>query len=51
MRLTVKAEDETVARLGRLATDTGKPFDALVDEALREYLEKHPPSPMPKRIV
>lgn len=51
MRLTVKAEDEVVARLGRLATDTGKVFDDLVTDALRDYLEKHPPSPMPKRVV
>ncbi len=51
MRLTVKAEDELVTRLGRLATDTGRPFDELVNEAVRDYLEKHPPSPMPKRVV
>jgi hypothetical protein len=49
MRLTLKVEDEVVAGLGRVATIDGRAVESLVDEALRDYLAKNPPRPMPVR--
>jgi predicted transcriptional regulator len=51
MRLTVKVEDEIVTTLGRLATTSGRSYAELVEAALREYLERNPPPPMPERRV
>jgi RHH-type transcriptional regulator, rel operon repressor / antitoxin RelB len=37
--LTLNVEDETFARLERLARDTGRSSEQLAEEALRQYAE------------
>jgi predicted transcriptional regulator len=37
--LTLNVEDETLARLDALARETGRSFEQLAKEALRQYVE------------
>lgn len=37
--LTLNVEDETLARLDALARETGRSFEPLAKEALRQYVE------------
>lgn len=49
MRLTLRVEDDVIASVSRVATIDGRSVESLVDEALRDYLAKNPPRPMPVR--
>ena len=49
MRLTLRVEDDVIASISRVATIDGRPVEAIVDEALRDYLAKNPPRAMPVR--
>ncbi len=49
MRVTLRVEDEVIASISRVATIDGRSVDSVIDEALRDYLAKNPPRPMPVR--
>ena len=49
MRVTIKVEDDVIASINRVATIDGRSVESVVDEALRDYLAKNPPRPMPVR--
>jgi predicted transcriptional regulator len=49
MQVTVRLEDDIAYSIGRLATFGGQTYEALVNQALREYLAANPPKPMPVR--
>jgi hypothetical protein len=51
MRTTIRLDDRLLVEAKQLAAQTGRTLTAVIEDALREALARHRPSPKKKRIV